>query len=214
MTELLCEPETQTMPSTLAALSLRSRMTALLDSDTIDLTAVSEAIRREPGFSQFVLQISESLALAPGAPLGTVEEAAIVLGKNRLFVTWRAWTQMNMPQPDLRRRNAGFLQAAHGAHEGPIASSDASPEVLYLSSFFRLLGFRSSPEKAAPQLFAAFPPSLAAQRIAASDEIAPLTELLMRDLISLIPYVEPVLLNAQPKPPPDTFMPARKESEE
>lgn len=65
MNELLCEPETQTKPSTLAALSLRSRMTALLDSDTIDLAAISDAIRREPGFSQFVLQISESLALDP-----------------------------------------------------------------------------------------------------------------------------------------------------
>jgi hypothetical protein len=214
MTELLCELEPQLQTKTLAALPLHSMMAALLDSDAIDLAAISDAIRREPGFAEFVLRISESLALAPGAPLGTVEEAAIVLGKNRLYVIWRAWMQMHAPRLVRTRGHAiPISRHSHEARVGESHVSDASPEVLYLASFFRWLGFESSPEKAAPQLFAACPPSLAMHR-AANDEIAALTELLMRDVISLIPYVEPVLLNAQPKTPPEVLTRAAKESQE
>jgi hypothetical protein len=171
------------------------RIAALLESDAIDLAGISHAIREQPGLQRLVLTMSESLALAPGVPLGTVEEAAVVLGKNRLRVLVRAW------------------ELSRARTDGPLTSMpacrDASPEILYLASFFRWLGLdRSVRGNSYSTRLADYEPDDEA------GEVGGLTDLLMRDVVSLIPYVEPVLLNTQPKAVPEGYALAREERTE
>lgn len=153
--------------------SAESRIRALLESDAIDLAGISAAIRERPGLQRLVLTMSESLALAPPRPERTVEEAAVVLGKNRLRVLVQAWSVMH---------GGGRASIADGARAGKV-----TPEVLYLSSFFRWLGLDSgngSREQKPAACEAAFD---------GGEEVAGLTDLLMRDIVSLIPYVDPIL---------------------
>jgi hypothetical protein len=160
-------------------IAAEARIATLLDSDAIDLTGISDAIRERPGLQELVLALSESLALAPGKPAGTVEEAAIVLGKNRLRILVRAWSLA-------RNRGAAACEWSQPGRELP-------PEVLYLSSFFRWLGLDAPPIRSATKAVSVAKDSDAGEHVAA------LADLLMRDIVSLIPYVDPVLPKAQHK---------------
>lgn len=173
--------------------SAEAQIATLLDSDAIDLSGISEAIRERPGLEEFVLTMSESLALAPGKPLGTVEEAAVVLGKNRLRILVRAWERS-------RNRGAATRESNHAGRESP-------PELLYLSSFFRWLGLDAPRNRAAKQV-SAF--SIRDE----SEHVAGMADLLLRDIVSLIPYVDPVLPNAQQKAVRGVSPPFREESTE
>jgi len=153
--------------------SAESRIAALLESDAIDLAGISAAIRERPGLQSLVLTMSESLALAPLRPERTVEEAAVVLGKNRLRVLVQAWSVMHAPER---------TSIAHAGKTG-----NATPEVLYLSSFFRWLGLDPVNGSLEPKSRAC------TESFDGAEEVAGLTDLLMRDIVSLIPYVDPIL---------------------
>ena len=52
---------------------------------------VSEAVRVRPDLEALVLRLADSLELPPNVPIATVEEAALVLGRDRLRVLLHTW---------------------------------------------------------------------------------------------------------------------------
>jgi len=69
-----------------------ARLNVLLEQATIDLGEISKAIRECPEFELLVLQTSDSLALSVGIPTLDIEDAVVVLGKNRLKILLRVWS--------------------------------------------------------------------------------------------------------------------------
>lgn len=176
-----------------------AQIATLLDSDAVDLSGISDAIRAQPELKHLVLAMTESLALAPGLVPGNVEEAAVVLGKNRLRVLVEAWSSI---------RDRGDIGFGNGCAEfgsrlsnkqSMVVSPDAAeksrelpqgvevePEVLYLSSFFHWLGLDGDSANPAESRSSA----LGARTW--SNDSAGLADLLLRDLACLTPYLEPL----------------------
>lgn len=69
-----------------------ARLSVLLEQATIDLGEISTAIRVCPEFERLVLQTSDSLALSLGIPTPGIEDAVVVLGKDRLKILLRIWS--------------------------------------------------------------------------------------------------------------------------
>ncbi|MGH9572296.1 MAG: HDOD domain-containing protein [Candidatus Acidiferrales bacterium] len=68
------------------------RLTKLLASAPVDLSGVSNEIRRHPDLESLILQPAVSLVPAPDEPLSTVEEAVVVLGTSRLRTLIDLWS--------------------------------------------------------------------------------------------------------------------------
>lgn len=159
-----------------------ARLADLLAQDPVDLTSVSDEIRSQPSLAAAVRWIAASLQLLPPDSISSVEEAAIVLGTERLRVLLHAWPA---------------FEQAQGRADGdaPVSSEDVAasgvawtPESVYLACFVRLLGLGSGDTA----------DSIDAVCLAASNrtEIAELTEMLVRDFLALIPTVHPRLPGA------------------
>lgn len=79
------------------------RLTKLLASAPVDLSGVSNEIRRHPDLESLILRPAVSLvpSLVPSLvsstdePLTTIEEAVVVLGTNRLRTLIDAWSSTN-----------------------------------------------------------------------------------------------------------------------
>jgi hypothetical protein len=113
-----------------------ARLTALLEGHAIDLAEVSDAIRACPRFEALVLRASDSLALAPATLIGHVEQAIVILGKDRLQVLVRSWA---------RRGSAAYAHVDRPDTPNPVPAplhepEPVSPEVLYLSNFLHWAG--------------------------------------------------------------------------
>ena len=67
-------------------------LTKLLTSAPIDLSGISNEIRRHPDLESLILRPGVSLAPSPDEPLSTVEEAVVVLGTSRLRALIDAWS--------------------------------------------------------------------------------------------------------------------------
>jgi HD-like signal output (HDOD) protein len=64
---------------------------SLFCAQPVDLKRVSEAVRARPDLEALVLRLTDSLELSPDVPIATVEEAAVVLGRDRLRVLLHTW---------------------------------------------------------------------------------------------------------------------------
>jgi hypothetical protein len=179
-----------------------ARLAALLSRDPIELRGVAEAIRDCSELESFILRVCASLVLAAELPSASLEEAAILLGADRLRVLVQAWSVM---------RDPAFGDAASLSSAGPAPASPHAlpsvppapplvpfelnaaqrlatwtPEMLYLATFFHSLGFDSTPPPLSP---------LAGKPVLfPSGQISALTDVLMRDVLSLIPVIEPSIL--------------------
>jgi hypothetical protein len=86
----------QIPPEILDALAPEARATALqfedlLGSAPADLTRISDEIRSHPGLDTLITRILALLAFSPAETVVSVEEAAIVLGTDRLRVLVNIW---------------------------------------------------------------------------------------------------------------------------
>jgi HD-like signal output (HDOD) protein len=68
-----------------------SELDSLFCAQPVDLKQVSEAVRARPDLEALVLRLTDSLELSPDVPIATVEEAAVVLGRDRLRVLLHTW---------------------------------------------------------------------------------------------------------------------------
>ena len=88
------------------------RLTKLLASPPVDLSGVSNEIRRHPDLESLILRPGISLvpSLAPSLvpsidePLSTIEEAVVVLGTSRLRTLIDAWSSTNSVDPAVLQR--------------------------------------------------------------------------------------------------------------
>jgi hypothetical protein len=162
-----------------------ARLDALLAADLVDLRRVSDAIRQQPGFEQLVMRLSASLALSPDISPATVEEAAVVLGTDRLRVLVYAWSLL--PQhPSSAEASAALSPLVSECRYS--ATEDWTPEALYLASFLWWLGLDSFDGAASRH------GNRASSSGVQQEQLARLTEILLRDFMALIPFVEPALL--------------------
>lgn len=71
--------------------AVAARLSVLLEQATIDLGEISTAIRMCPEFEQLVLHTSDSPGFSLGIPTPGIEDAVVVLGKNRLKILLGIW---------------------------------------------------------------------------------------------------------------------------
>jgi HDOD domain len=69
-----------------------SKLTRLLEADPVDLAEAGDAIRALPDLEAVLLKLCDSPTLASGIAVCNAEEAAIVLGKDRLRILVRTWS--------------------------------------------------------------------------------------------------------------------------
>jgi HDOD domain len=83
------------MPGNPEARAAAHRLTKLLTSAPIDLSGISNEIRRHPDLESLILRPDISLAPSPDEPLSTIEEAVVVLGTSRLRTLIKQWSSTN-----------------------------------------------------------------------------------------------------------------------
>lgn len=153
------------------------RLRNLLISAPIDLSGISDEIRRHPDLESLVLRLSVSLVLSPDDPLSTVEEAVVVLGTSRLRVLIDLWSSSDS-------RPVGTFAANSQLPSGESASLSGSPEADYLSNFLLCLESDSSGNGERLAAWASKIPT---------DQLHTLTDLFMRDFFSLLPVIQPTV---------------------
>lgn len=153
------------------------RLRDLLISAPIDLSGISDEIRRHPDLESLVLRLGVSLVLSPDEPLSTVEEAVVVLGTSRLRVLIDLWSSSDSC-------TIGTFAANSQLPSGESASLSGSPEADYLSNFLRCLESDSSGNGERLAAWASKIPT---------DQLHTLTDLFMRDFFSLLPVIQPNL---------------------
>jgi len=157
------------------------RLNDLLDAGLIDIESIGREIRAEPELEFLTTRMVASLALSPVNSVVRIEDAVVLLGKDRLRVVLYMWSV-------LRQKGAQILRTC--ADEG------WSVEALYLASFLRYLGL-DSPDAAVlhSEMFGF---ALDPQR----RESASLRDILMRDFLALVPILDPSLLRSVPRKSP------------
>lgn len=163
---------------------------ALLALDTIELCRVSDEIRLHSRLKAMVMRLSQSLVLSPDLPSSTVEAAAILLGVDRLRVLVHAWTLVEREKANAAAAPecASSLRADDSEHHDSLSS--AMPESLYLTTFLHLLGLDASTPQPYPRVSPILLPT------ADLIHVPVLTDILMRDFISLIPFLDATILKA------------------
>lgn len=187
-------------PSIPAQQAAVSKLTMLLEADPVSLAAVGDAIRAHPALETSILQLCESLALTFGVPVGSAEEAAIVLGKDRLRILVRAWSSVQFREPSRGGTRAADMAGARDECHGNDAASgwlarpatpDMTPEALYLANFLRCVGADLA------SLVRAYAETNSAVPNFAAEPSAGLTNILARDLLFLMPFVGPMMLTPE-----------------
>jgi hypothetical protein len=130
---------------TLEALAPGARATALqfevlLGTAPADLTRISDEIRSHPGLETLITRILALIMFSPTDSVGTVEEAAVVLGTDRLRVLVNIWLLIE------EKRTANWPIARSGidprSAEANIMSTSPestwTPEMLCLASLVHL----------------------------------------------------------------------------
>ncbi|HKV06365.1 MAG TPA: HDOD domain-containing protein [Candidatus Acidoferrales bacterium] len=168
-----------------SAAKLVEHLNAMLTASPVDLARISGEIRALPDLETLIMRLTPSLVLSPDSSITTLEEAAVVLGTARLRVLVYAWSLVTEARGTKDSREAG-----ESASREP---TEWTAETLYLTSLLRWLGMDSPGSGALPRLA----PCRSAG--VASEEVAELTEILMRDFMSLIPILDPAILRPRAK---------------
>jgi hypothetical protein len=155
------------------------------------LARVGREIRTHRDLEALILRLAASLVLSAGSIALTIEEAAVVLGTDRLRVLIYMWSLVpdgrSTPEvPGTAEPPGGDTGGARSTLSA--ASPSWNPETLYLASFLRWLGL-DSPGRTISR---GEPPCFAAG--VQSDDVAGLTDLLMRDFVALMPTFDPAVL--------------------
>lgn len=128
-------------PATSASAAHRaavSKLTTLLEADPVALADIGEAIRAHADLESLVMRLCGSLALTCGIPVSSVEEAAIVLGKDRLNILVRAWSAMYCPDAPIfgsAQAAAATATASASASASANASHNLARDLLLLMPF-------------------------------------------------------------------------------
>jgi len=144
----------------------------MLGADPVELRCVCDEIRAHPELEALVIRLSGTLSLSVNPSPATIEEAAVQLGVDRLRVVFRAWSS---------------LCNAMGNQERMQNPDRWTPEAIYLTAFFHELGLDVQAAKSKN-------PSAGDLSNLETEYRAGLTDVLIRDFLSLIPHLDPSLL--------------------
>jgi len=146
----------------------------LLREDPIELGQVCDEIRSHPGLEELTVHLGKALALSPDWSPANLEEVAIQLGVDRLRIVFRVWLSI--------------LESSAELDQLP-GSPKATPEALYLAAFLRELGVNGT-SSVVRLKSPGFSPEVDAEMRPA------LVDVLVRDFLSLIPFLDPSLLRS------------------
>lgn len=166
------------------------RLSSLLSSAPVDLARVGTEIRTHPDLETLILRLAASLVLSAGITALTIEEAAVVLGTDRLRVLIYMWSLAPDGHSAAEVLRAAGTERSDTGGDRPTSSGASparNPETLYLASFLRWLGLDSPARTISPD----GPPCFAAGL--QSEDIAGLMDLLMRDFVALMPVLAPAI---------------------
>jgi hypothetical protein len=165
----------------------------VLSAAPVDLCQIADEMRAHPEFEAMVMRLASSLLLSPESSVGTIEEAVVALGTDRLRLLLHIWS--------LFRKSPGAEQAGERAESKPSSpvnkessafplNGSLHPEALYLATFLRYLGWDSGSSAAT---------SIAAPPMASTGLAAGLFESaeLFSNCISLIPLLGADLLKRE-----------------
>lgn len=168
-------------------------LTDLLAVVPVDLARVSEHIRSHAEISELMIRLAGSLLLS-GESAITIEEAAVMLGTDRLHVLACMWSIIEQYREEARTEKPSNLKAE--AQDDPpmpcIQGINWTAQALYLATFLRCLGL-DSPDSELPR-----------DRIQSTgrnwqaEDFADLRNVLMRDFLALLPSLNPFVSKADP----------------
>jgi HDOD domain len=196
--------DSQAPPSMMDGLTPAARATALqferlLCSAPADLGRISDEIRSHPSLETLVTSFLGSVALSAEERVGSIEEATIVLGTERLRVLVSIWL---LAQEKGTAAGIGAPQGVMLPCEGVNVSYAGretlwTPETIYVASLMEWLGLDARPcDEGAGENGSRLDPGLQIGRVAG------LADLLMGDFVSLIPFLSPGLLGGVRRPGP------------
>ncbi|MGA8220405.1 MAG: hypothetical protein WB780_02040 [Candidatus Acidiferrales bacterium] len=195
-----------------------AELDVLLCAEPVNLSRVSNGFRAHPDLEYMIMRLGESLALPLDIPPCTIEEATIGLGTDRLRALVHALSLVKeapghiAPSPhraaeSLPEKDA-FIAFAGRDEPAPRFAEAGNLETLYLAGFLHWLGAGSGTAVVAGPAASLGRSSIHTLRICS------LTDVFMRDFITLIPFLDPALLNPlQKAAPADSGQPRDQEVE-
>lgn len=169
--------------SAVATRSVPTATDALFGAEPVDLTAVCEEIKRNPGLQVAAIRLLHSLSLSAEESANTLEEAAIALGTGRLKALFKGWAMLQakeFPSAMLSQPVADDSSSDLSLDTEPV-TAPWTPESLYLAGFLRILGLDMPDARGGKNV---------PQDLAARIPIVPcpgLTDIFIRDFLALLP---------------------------
>lgn len=176
-----------------------AELEVLLCAEPVNLSRVSNGFRAHPELEHMIMRLGESLALPLDIPPCTIEEATIGLGTDRLRALVHALSLVQeaagkiAPSQDRAAKSTSekdpFITPAGRDELAPRFAEAGNLETLYLAGFLHWLGADSA------TAVAAGPAATFGRSSIHTLRICSLTDVFMRDFITLIPFLNPALLN-------------------
>lgn len=161
-------------------------LTDLLGAVPVDLARISEHIRSHPEIADLIVRLAGSLLLSADSRI-TIEDAAVMLGTDRLHVLASMWSIMEKYAEGGRAEKSPGLVA--GSADDPrtfsIHGTNWTAQSLYLATFLRSLGLDSTDSELPRDRIEPTGPAWQAE------DFADLRNLLMRDFLALLPTLNP-----------------------
>jgi hypothetical protein len=166
-------------------------LTDLLAAVPVDLARISKHIRSHAEISELMIKLAGSLLLSGESKI-TIEEAAVMLGTDRLHVLACMWSIIEQYGEEDRAEKRSNL-TADARNDQPtscIQGISWTAQTLYLATFLRCLGL-DSPDSELPR-----DRMQPAGRTWQAEDFADLRNILMRDFLALLPSLNPFVSKA------------------
>lgn len=173
-------------------------LTDLLGALPIDLARISEHIRSHAEIADLIIRLAGSLLLSADSRI-TIEDAAVMLGTDRLHVLASMWSTIEKYDEGGRAEKSPDLAA--GSADNPrtfcIHGTNWTAQTLYLATFLRSLGLDSPDSELPRDRMESAGPTWQ------TEDFADLRNLLMRDFLALLPTLNPFSSKADRANPPN-----------
>jgi hypothetical protein len=160
-------------------------LTTLLNAAPVDLCRVSGEMRAHPDLQALVMRLACYLSFSPDTVGTTIEEAVVVVGTDRLRVLVYLWSLLRQRPvaDDLRDPIASKSASAKPSRRNSRGHAASHREMSCLANFLESLGVASGRprQRRSPGV----PPRFQ------EAEFFELTDMLVRDIVSFIPQIEP-----------------------
>jgi hypothetical protein len=164
-------------------------LTTLLNAAPVDLCRISEEMRAHPDLQALLVKLACYLSFSPDSSGTSIEEAVVVVGTDRLRVLVYLWSLLRQRRGATETTNSRRVSIASKSQPAAARKASSSTraalqdEIAYLADFLDSL---SVDLPAPPHRPARLSPPATHE-----PEFFELTGMLVRDIISFIPLIEP-----------------------